>query len=97
MTFTTQVQNYKNVINPCLLDEKLDDEIIKMISPHEYHLCENHVSKITDLLFTDKTLKEFLEKKTFIRHNGGGFVNNVFAMKILLGSKFYIIRFHLNR
>ena len=39
------------------------------------NLYEHHVSKITDLLFTDKILKEFLEKKTVIRHGyyGGGF------------------------
>ena len=58
-----QMHNYKNITNPCLLDEKLDDEIINIIPPPEYHLYEQHVSKITDLLFIDKTLKEFLEKK----------------------------------
>ena len=35
-----QMQNYKNVTNPCLFGEKLDDEIINIIPPLEYHLYE---------------------------------------------------------
>ncbi|XP_065672464.1 uncharacterized protein LOC136090196 [Hydra vulgaris] len=158
-----QMQYCKNVIYPCLLDEKLTEEIINIIPPPDYHIYEHHVSKIIDILFTYKSLKEFLEKKTIIRHgyNGGGFdgpncakvsssldemtlyspieylecietirrfkevaeccfgmkldisykekidkfvesvlhlkvyVYDVFAMKISLGWKFHIIRFHL--
>ena len=58
-----------------MLSEKLDDEIINIITPPKYHLYEHHGSKIADLLFTDKTLKESLEKKTVVKHgfNGGGF------------------------
>ena len=53
----------------------LSDEIINIIPPPEYHLYKRHVSKIIDFLFIDKNLKEFLEKKTVIKHgyNGGGF------------------------
>ena len=67
-----QVQNSKNVTNPCLLGEKLDDAVINIIPPPGYHLYEHNVSKITNL-FANKTLKEFLEKKTIIRYgyNGG--------------------------
>ena len=70
-----QMQYYKNVTNPCLLDTKLTEKVINIIPPSEYHIHEYHVSKIIDILFTDKNLKNFLEKKTVIRHgyNGSGF------------------------
>ena len=69
------MQYYKNVTNPCLLNTKLTEEIINVSPPTEYHIYKHHVSKIIDLLFTDKNLKNFHEKKTVIRHgyNGGGF------------------------
>ena len=61
------MQYYKNVTNPWLLDTKLTEEIINVVPPPEYHIYEHHVRKIIDLLFTDKNLKNFFEKKTFIR------------------------------
>ena len=38
-----------NVTNPCLLNEKLDKEIINITLPPEYHLYEYPVSEINDL------------------------------------------------
>ena len=69
------MQNYKNVIHECILRESFETEVLDVIPPPELHLYEHIVTKIADIITTDKNVEQFFSQHTITRHgyNGGGY------------------------
>ena len=70
-----KMQEYKNVINKCLLEEEEDVFVIDVVPPPELHLFEHVVTKIADELTKDVMINNFFALKGITRHgyNGGGY------------------------
>ena len=70
------MQEFKNVIAPCLIQDDPEKLIIDVIPPPELHLYEHIVTKLADLLGeVNPSVLEFFKRKCIVRHgyNGGGY------------------------
>ena len=69
------MQIYKNVVGPCLLQKNLDTLINDTVPPPEPHLSEHIVTQVTDVLMAEEFTKNYLLSKTVTRYefNGGGY------------------------